>query len=72
MSERNAAVAALDEAASRLRGLPGPVWHGEIDSALGMILKVRGLSGVLSAGDLCTVERRGMSSINFSVMWPDY
>ncbi len=68
MSEKNAAVAALDEAASRLRGLPGPVWQGEIASALGMVLKVRGLSGVLSAGDLCTVERRGMSSIQCQVV----
>ena len=61
MNPNDPAVKALDEAASRLRGLPGPVWRGEISSALGMVLRVRGLSGVLSAGDLCTVERRGMS-----------
>ncbi|GGY50825.1 FliI/YscN family ATPase [Parvularcula lutaonensis] len=68
MSERNAASRAIDEAASRLRGLPGPVWEGEIASALGMVLKVRGLSGVLSAGDLCTVERRNMSPLNCQVV----
>ncbi|MEM6747953.1 MAG: FliI/YscN family ATPase [Pseudomonadota bacterium] len=59
MSENRAAARTLDEAASMLRHLPGPVWEGEISSALGMVLKVRGLSGVLSAGDLCHVERHG-------------
>ncbi|NRA29811.1 MAG: FliI/YscN family ATPase [Parvularculaceae bacterium] len=68
MSAKDPSIAAIDEAASRLRGLPGPVWQGEISSALGMVLKVRGLSGVLSAGDLCTVERRGMSSVQCQVV----
>ncbi|MEM1381400.1 MAG: FliI/YscN family ATPase [Pseudomonadota bacterium] len=68
MSAKDPAIRALDEAASRLRGLPGPVWEGEIASALGMVLKVRGLSGVLSAGDLCTVERRGMPALQCQVV----
>jgi flagellum-specific ATP synthase len=70
MSAKNAASAfgILDQAASRLRGLPGPVWEGEIASALGMVLKVRGLSGVLSAGDLCTVERRNMKPLQCQVV----
>jgi len=68
MSVKDPSIAAIDEAASRLRGLPGPVWEGEISSALGMVLKVRGLSGVLSAGDLCTVERRGMGSLQCQVV----
>jgi flagellum-specific ATP synthase len=66
--ENHSPTRALDEAASQLRGLPGPVWEGEIASALGMVLKVRGLSGVLSAGDLCTVERRGMKPIQCQVV----
>jgi flagellum-specific ATP synthase len=62
------ALTALDEAASRLRGLPGPVWEGQIASALGTILRVKGLSGILSAGDLCQVERRGMSPLDCQVV----
>ncbi|MEM9809759.1 MAG: FliI/YscN family ATPase [Pseudomonadota bacterium] len=68
MSENRAATRALDEAASLLKSLPGPVWEGQISSALGMILKVKGLSGILSAGDLCTVERRGMDDIDCQVV----
>ncbi len=49
----------IDQAATRVKALPGALWHGRVASAVGMVIKARGLEQRLAVGDRCKIALAG-------------